>query len=333
MEPIHSRIAERAAAEGRPAKASAPRRQLPWAQAAARSATPNDNFLLVPPRAADQNRAPFRRPVSHDGPALFHCVKRPMRTFVSCVCTAVALAAAPAFAQSDIAKHPVQFAKGKSGTTIKGSLTGDQTVDYTLRVAAGQAMSVKLSGGSSVNFNVLPPGSTGEAVFIGSRDGNHASITLQAGGEYTIRVYQMGNAASSGKRSNFTLEVAVTGGAQKAAASQAADDDKMVEASARASEGKFNATGKIPCAQAKGQPMGQCDFGVARAGGGTAAVAITRPDGRKRFIFFKAGKAVAADLSQADGNMNFSTTKEADLYMIRAGNERYEIPEAVIYGG
>jgi len=79
--------------------------------------------------------------------------------------------------------------------------------------------------------------------------------------------------------------------------------------------------------------MGQCDFGVARAGGGTAALAITRPDGRTRVIFFKAGKAVAADLSQVDGNMSFSAAQEADLYMIRAGNERYEIPAAAIYGG
>ncbi len=36
----------------------------------------------------------------------------------------------------------------------------------------------------------------------------------------------------------------------------------MVEASARAGLGKFDATGRIPCAQSKGQPMGQCDFGV-----------------------------------------------------------------------
>jgi hypothetical protein len=107
----------------------------------------------------------------------------------------------------------------------------------------------------------------------------------------------------------------------------------MVEVSGRASQGKFNAIGKIPCAQTKGQPTGQCDFGVARAGGGTAAVAVTMPDGRKRTIFFKAGKAVGADLSQADGNMNFNATKQADLYMIQAGNERYEIPEAVINGG
>ncbi|MCU0769678.1 MAG: hypothetical protein MUD07_10065 [Burkholderiaceae bacterium] len=257
-----------------------------------------------------------------------------MRIFLSCLITALALAAAPSFAQPDIVKRPVQFAKGKSGATVKGSLTGDQTVDYTLRAAAGQTMNVKLSGGSSVNFNVLPPGSTGEALFVGSRDGTRSTTTLAASGEYTIRVYQMGHAASSGKRSNFTLDVAIAGGTpESAAARTSAEDDKMVEASARASQGKFNATGKIPCAQNKGQPMGQCDFGVARAGGGTAVVAVTLPDGRQRVIFFKTGKAVNANLSQADGNMSFSATKEADLNLIRAGNERYEIPDAAIYGG
>jgi hypothetical protein len=257
-----------------------------------------------------------------------------MRTLLSSLLAVLVLVAGPSFAQSDIVKHPVQFGKGKSGTTIQGSVTGDQVVDYTLRAAAGQTMSVKLSGGSSVNFNLLPPGSTGEALFVGSRDGTRSTTQLPASGEYTIRVYQMGHAKSSGQRSSFRLDVAVAGGATKASTSpSAADDDKLVEASARASERKFNATGKIPCAQHKGQPMGQCDFGVARAGGGTAAVAITRPDGRTRVVFFKAGKAIAADLSQADGDMSFSATKEADLHLIRAGNERYEIPEAVISGG
>jgi hypothetical protein len=31
--------------------------------------------------------------------------------------------------------------------------------------------------------------------------------------------------------------------------------------------------------------------------------------------------------------MRFRATKRADLYKIDAGNERYEIPEAVIFGG
>ena len=257
-----------------------------------------------------------------------------MRSFLHCFFAAMALLTAHGLAQADITRHPVQFAKGKTGTTLKGSIVGDQTVDYTLRAAAGQTMTVKLSGRSTVYHNILPPGSTGEALFVGSRDGSMSTTALPVSGEYTIRVYQMGNAKSSGQRSNFGLEVSIAGAAQKAAVPHSPDEDgKMVAASGRASEGKFNATGKIPCAQAKGQPMGQCDFGVARAGGGTAAVSVTMPDGRRRAIFFKAGKAVGADLSQADGNMSFSATKEADLYMIRAGNERYEIPEAVINGG
>jgi len=37
-------------------------------------------------------------------------------------------------------------------------------------------------------FNVLPPGSTGEAIFVGSSEGNHLSA-LPSDGDYTIRVY------------------------------------------------------------------------------------------------------------------------------------------------
>jgi len=103
--------------------------------------------------------------------------------------------------------------------------------------------------------------------------------------------------------------------------------------SERAGQGQFDASGNIPCAQSKGQPMGQCHFGVARDGGGSATVVVTRPDGRKRAIFFEKGKAISADLSQADGNMAFHATKHGDVYKIQAGDERYEIPEAVVFGG
>ena len=73
-----------------------------------------------------------------------------MRAFLNCLFIALTLIAAPSFAQPDIIEHPVQFTKGKSTSTIEGRLTGGQTIDYTLRDAAGQTMSVKLSGGSSV---------------------------------------------------------------------------------------------------------------------------------------------------------------------------------------
>jgi heat shock protein HslJ len=101
----------------------------------------------------------------------------------------------------------------------------------------------------------------------------------------------------------------------------------------RAGEGKFDATGKIPCAQSVGQPMMQCEFGVARAGGGYATVVINKPDGRSRAIYFRMGKPIGADSSQADGYVEFSADRENDLHLIRVGNERYEIPDAVVLGG
>lgn len=52
-----------------------------------------------------------------------------------------------------------------------------------------------------------------------------------------------------------------------------------------------------------------------------------------RPIFFEKGKAVSADLSQAEGNMLFRATKRGDLYLIEAGDERYEVPEASVFGG
>ena len=101
----------------------------------------------------------------------------------------------------------------------------------------------------------------------------------------------------------------------------------------RAGQGQFDATGSLPCAQAPGQPMTYCRFGVARAGGGYATVVIDRLDGGKRAIFFRLGVPIGADTSEADSYPEFRTTREADLHLIRVGSERYEIPDAVILGG
>lgn len=103
--------------------------------------------------------------------------------------------------------------------------------------------------------------------------------------------------------------------------------------SERAGQGQFDARGPVACAMGAGQAMQQCQAAVARDGGGTATVVVTRPDGRKRFIYFEKGKAIGADLSQADGNMNFRSSKRNDTYFIEAGNERYEIVEAMVFGG
>lgn len=102
----------------------------------------------------------------------------------------------------------------------------------------------------------------------------------------------------------------------------------------RAGEKKFDATGSVPCAEYAGQPMTPCDFGVARAGGGYATVVVVKRASQKtRAIYFRMGKPIGADTSQADGYPKFSARKESDLNFISIGTERYEIPDAVVLGG
>ena len=244
-----------------------------------------------------------------------------------------------ALAQEEIRNERIKFKPGEIGATIKSHIKGYEIVDYLVRAKAGQSMTVILDTKNTANyFNVMAPGEE-SAMFIGSTSGNRFVGELPKDGDYTIRVYLMRSAARRGEKANYKLDVAIAGNkasseAAKKDESVSADDEEAAsDATVRAGEGKFDATGQVPCAQHAGQPMGQCDFGVARAGGGTATVVITMPDGRKRAIFFTKGKAIGADLSQADGNMDFNAIKEADLYKIKAGNERYEIPDAVIWGG
>jgi hypothetical protein len=121
---------------------------------------------------------------------------------------------------------------------------------------------------------------------------------------------------------------AATGGA-----AMSSGGGKRASSSERAGQGQFDARGPVPCAMRPGQPMQSCQAEVARDPGGTATIRVTRPDGRTRFIFFVNGKATSADLSQADGSQHFRATKNGDVYRIEAGNERYEIVEAFVFGG
>jgi hypothetical protein len=94
----------------------------------------------------------------------------------------------------------------------------------------------------------------------------------------------------------------------------------------------YHATGDIPCSMGGGQPTGSCPFGVKREGNGSGTVTLTKPDGRTRAIFFTNGRATGADTSEADPG-RFSASRRGDLSVVRIGQERYEIPDAVVFGG
>lgn len=235
---------------------------------------------------------------------------------------AVILGSPLSFAEQPITVQKIHFAAGSSSATVKGSIAGDKTVDYKLSAKAGQTMSVQLKTGKTANyFNVLPPGSE-TALFVGSTSGNEWSGTLPADGEYTVRVYLMRSAARRNEKANYTLTVGIKGHS----AGLAPSNDAKVPGT------DYHATGDISCSMGAGQPTGSCPFGVKREGNGTGMVTITKPDGRTRTIVFKKGKATGYDMSQADTG-KFKAEKQSDLSIIHIGQERYEIPDSVIFGG
>jgi len=230
-----------------------------------------------------------------------------------------------AVAADGIESRPLQFAKGTSSATVKGSLKGDKTIDYKLRAKAAQTMSVTLKTSNAANyFNVLPPGSTGEAIFIGSSSGNDWTGPLPADGEYTVRVYLMRSAARRNETAAYTLTVGISGSAATSAALGAAPaGDAKVKGTL------YHATGKVPCSMGSApQGSAQCDFGVIRGKPGNAEVHLTPPGGFKRVLTFAGGTVTS------DAGAKVKASKSGDLWSVDVNDyEHYRIPEAVISGG
>jgi hypothetical protein len=112
------------------------------------------------------------------------------------------------------ATSQVQFAKGTSGATISGTIVGDEYIDYTLGAKGGQEMSVAMkitasNGGGNAYYNILPPHSSGEAIYNSSTSGDSTKVRLPADGTYIIRVYQMGADADEGKTTGFQIDVSI----------------------------------------------------------------------------------------------------------------------------
>ncbi len=332
-----------------------------------------------------------------------------------------------AAAAQDIRSERVTFQPGAQGAIVTGVIAGRETVDYLLNAREGQAANISMAtSNTSTYFNILAPGQTEIAFFVGSTSGNQFEGRLPASGDYRIRVYLMRNAARRGETAEYRLEMIVAPGGGAATqlpesppagfvegdffevtgvgggdslnlrdgpgtsarvvgrlgngtvlrnvggcrmtgqtrwcnvettggvvlrgwvsarylrepgpvgggtATQLPARPQAASPAERAGLGRFNATGTLPCKQLPGQPTSQCPFGVARGPGGSAAVVVTRPDGDTRALFFKNGRFLSADTSQADGYPPYGATRDGDMFVVTVGAERYEIPDAVVFGG
>jgi len=133
------------------------------------------------------------------------------RFFIGFVTAAwVALWVLNLYAAEGIRKVPVHFKKGASQASIQGHIKGRETIDYILRARAGQTMTVNLkTSHPGTYFNLLPPGSSNEAIFIGQVAGSHFEGKLPQDGDYTIRVYLIPAAARRNESAKYTLTVKV----------------------------------------------------------------------------------------------------------------------------
>lgn len=256
-----------------------------------------------------------------------------MRTTLS-VCTAllaIGLATAPVIASDEIRTETVHFKAGTSETTIKGRIKGYGSVSYLLGANAGQVMRVKLtSRHTATYFNVYAPGKGpgDEAIAVSEMSDpiNTFEGVLPAKGQYTISVYMMRSAARRNEVSDFSLDIAID--------AKAGSDMGTPSRDAKVAGTDFNATGEIGCARGAGQPMGRCNFGVNREGNGNGMITVFWPDGGMRIIYFEMNTPSSFDQSQADGDVRMEVSRDATyLYMVSIGDQRFEIPEAVMAGG
>lgn len=100
---------------------------------------------------------------------------------------------------------------------------------------------------------------------------------------------------------------------------------------------EYNATTLLSCGFDGAAPTQTCEAGVKRNWGedGTNLVEVTKPDGRKRAIFFNGNEPFSAESAQSDGSAgwDFKTQRDGDRVTITYGPETYVVVDALITGG
>jgi len=214
----------------------------------------------------------------------------------------------------------VSLPSGKSAK-VQGSVVGKEYRDFRVKVAAGQSLTVSMkSSRSSAYFNVNPPKSDA-SMFIGNMQGNSMNRQIPSAGEYIIRVYLMGAAASEGKTASFTLDIKASGKALKPL--PASVDAKLKGT-------PYHASGPTPCKISLEPNRKECEAFVIRYGNGTATVEF-RAGKMVRRVLFVNGTPKAHDSFE-----KFTFKKVGEVTTIRLGDdpsEEYTVQDALVFGG
>ena len=102
-------------------------------------------------------------------------------------------------------------------------------------------------------------------------------------------------------------------------------------ANARARSGDFVARGEARCAQEVGQSLEICDVAVARAIG-SSAVVVTFPNGFARTLSFADRQFLRGNATMSGVGTDTDWILTAGVYSIRVDDQRFELPEALVFG-
>ncbi len=138
----------------------------------------------------------------------------PMFRLLPCLMLLVgSLSMAGAVKAADIPQEPVRFAAGTNSTSISGTISGDNIIDYVLNARAGETLIVSMTTDNLSNyFNVLAPGQNDVAFFTGAFEGNSYVGQLTESGDYKVRVYLERDAVKRGDAANYTLSLQLASG-------------------------------------------------------------------------------------------------------------------------
>lgn len=98
----------------------------------------------------------------------------------------------------------IQFAKGKTSATVKGS-TGAYGVTYVVGAKCGQKLILNLAPAQKVGIKVETRGRFGETVLLREERGGSYEVGLEESGDYTIFIGSTDN-----KPVSFSLTVKIT---------------------------------------------------------------------------------------------------------------------------
>ena len=133
-----------------------------------------------------------------------------MKRYLITITVGIVLLMVPAMAKDKIMTHQVHFAKGTTGSTVKGFVKGYDSVLYKLGAKAGQSMRVSIES-KKAYFNIYVPGKGlgQEAMFREGYTGNNYVGILPENGTYTIAVYLYRNEARRGTTAPYTLHIGI----------------------------------------------------------------------------------------------------------------------------